>query len=34
VLNHGLDAVSADMQHCTHLEENIIAAAAADRYFS
>ena len=34
VLQHGIDAVNADMQNFKHLEENIIAAATADRYFS
>ena len=34
VLQHGLDVVNADMQNFKHLEENIIAAATADRYFS
>jgi len=34
VLQHGLDVVNADMQNFTHLEENIIAASTADRYFS
>jgi len=34
VLQYGLDVVNADMQNFKHLEENIIAAATADRYFS
>ena len=34
VLQHGMDVVNADMQNFKHLEENIIAAATADRYFS
>ena len=34
VLQHGLDVVNADMQNFKHLEENIIATATADRYFS
>jgi len=34
VLQHGLDVVNADMQNFKHLEENIIAAATVDRYFS
>ena len=34
VLQHGIDVVNADMQNFKHLEENIIAAATADRYFS
>jgi aryl-alcohol dehydrogenase-like predicted oxidoreductase len=34
VLQHGLDVVNADMRNFKHLEENIIAAATSDRYFS
>jgi len=34
VLEHGLDVVNADMQNFTHLEENIIAAATSQKYFS
>jgi hypothetical protein len=34
VLQYGLDVVNADMRNFKHLEENIIAAATADRYFS
>ena len=34
VLQHGIDVVNADMQNFKHLEENIIATATADRYFS
>jgi hypothetical protein len=34
VLAHGLDAVNADMQVFTHLEENVAAAAGADSYFA
>ena len=34
VLQHGIDVVNADMQNFKHLEENIIAAATDDRYFS
>ena len=33
-LQHGLDVVNADMQNFKHLEENIIAAATAHRYFA
>jgi len=33
VLQHGLDVVNADMRNFKHLEENIVAAATADRYF-
>ncbi|CAB1071226.1 hypothetical protein JY97_15345 [Alkalispirochaeta odontotermitis] len=33
VLQHGLDVVNADMQNFKHLEENLVAAATADRYF-
>jgi len=34
VLEHGLDAVNADMQSLTHLEENFVAAATAQEYFA
>lgn len=34
VLAHGLDAVNADMQVWTHLEENVAAAAGVGRGFS
>ena len=34
VLEHGLDAVNADMQSFAHLEENALAAASATRYFA
>ena len=34
VLQHGLEVVNADMQNFKHLEENIIAAAMADRDLS
>jgi aryl-alcohol dehydrogenase-like predicted oxidoreductase len=34
VLQHGIDVVNADMQNFKHLEENIIASATVDRYFS
>jgi aryl-alcohol dehydrogenase-like predicted oxidoreductase len=34
VLEHGLDAVNADMQNFKHLEENIIAAATSQQYFA
>lgn len=33
VLEHGLDAVNADMQTLSHLKENFIAAATSTRYF-
>jgi len=33
VLQHGLDVVNADMRNFKHLEENIVAAATADRFF-
>ncbi len=33
VLEHGLDAVNADMQEYAHLKENFIAAATAHEYF-
>ena len=34
VLGHGLDAVNADMQVFAHLQENVAAAAGADRLFA
>jgi aryl-alcohol dehydrogenase-like predicted oxidoreductase len=34
VLEHGLDAVNADMQNEAHLKENFIAAATSHRYFA
>jgi len=34
VLQHGLDVVNADMHNFQHLDENIVAAAEADRTFS
>ncbi|MDE0884166.1 MAG: aldo/keto reductase [Myxococcota bacterium] len=34
VLEHGLDAVNADMQSLTHLDENFVAAATAQEYFA
>ncbi len=34
VLEHGLDAVNADMQSFGHLEENFVAAATAQEYFA
>jgi len=34
VLEHGLDAVNADMQNEAHLKENFVAAATSDRYFA
>jgi len=34
VLEHGLDAVNADMQSHAHLKENFIAAATSHRYFA
>jgi aryl-alcohol dehydrogenase-like predicted oxidoreductase len=34
VLEHGLDAVNADMQSHPHLRENFIAAATSHRYFA
>jgi hypothetical protein len=33
VLEHGLDAVNADMQALTHLKENFVAAATSAGYF-
>lgn len=33
VLEHGLDAVNADIQALTHLKENFIAAATSSQYF-
>jgi aryl-alcohol dehydrogenase-like predicted oxidoreductase len=33
VLEHGLDAVNADMQTKSHLEENFVAAATSHQYF-
>ena len=33
VLEHGLDAVNADMQSLAHLKENFIAAATSNHYF-
>jgi aryl-alcohol dehydrogenase-like predicted oxidoreductase len=32
VLEHGLDAVNADMQSFAHLQENVVAAATSQRY--
>ena len=34
VLEHGLDAVNADMQSLTHLKENFVAAATSSSYFA
>ena len=34
VLEHGLDAVNADMQSMPHLEQNFVAAATAQQYFA
>ncbi|HEX7038170.1 MAG TPA: aldo/keto reductase [Pseudomonadales bacterium] len=34
VLEHGLDAVNADMQTLTHLKENFVAAATSANYFT
>jgi hypothetical protein len=34
VLEHGLDAVNADMQSLAHLKENFVAAATSSRYFN
>jgi aryl-alcohol dehydrogenase-like predicted oxidoreductase len=34
MLQHGLDVVNADMHNFQHLDENIVAAATADHYFS
>ena len=34
VLEHGLDAVNADMQTLTHLKENFVAAATSGSYFA
>ena len=34
VLEHGLDVVNADMQNLAHLEENIVAAATSNTFFS
>jgi len=33
VLEHGLDAVNADMQTLAHLKENFVAAATSNHYF-
>jgi len=33
VLEHGLDAVNADMQALAHLRENVVAAATSNHYF-
>ena len=33
VLEHGLDAVNADMQSLAHLRENFVAAATSRTYF-
>lgn len=34
VLEHGLDAVNADMQTFNHFEENLLAATTSHRYFA
>jgi aryl-alcohol dehydrogenase-like predicted oxidoreductase len=34
VLEHGLDAVNADMQSESHLKENFVAAATSHQYFA
>jgi hypothetical protein len=34
VLEHGLDAVNADMQNDSHLKENFVAAATSHQYFT
>jgi aryl-alcohol dehydrogenase-like predicted oxidoreductase len=34
VLEHGLDAVNADMQKASHLKENFVAAATSQQYFA
>jgi len=34
VLEHGLDAVNADMQNYSHLHENFVAAATSSQYFT
>jgi aryl-alcohol dehydrogenase-like predicted oxidoreductase len=34
VLEHGLDAVNADMQSYAHLKENFVAAATSHQYFA
>ena len=34
VLEHGLDAVNADMQTLAHLKENFVAAATSSHYFN
>ena len=34
VLEHGLDAVNADMQNLLHLKENFVAAATSNQYFT
>ena len=34
VLEHGLDAVNADMQSQQHLQENFVATATAQEYFA
>jgi hypothetical protein len=33
-LEHGLDAVNADMQNEAHLKENFVAAATSQQYFA
>jgi len=33
VLEHGIDAVNADMQNLAHLKENFVAAATSSHYF-
>jgi hypothetical protein len=33
VLEHGMDAVNADMQNFVHLKENFVAAATSQQYF-
>jgi hypothetical protein len=33
VLEHGIDAVNADMQSLMHLQENFFAAATSAEYF-
>ncbi len=34
VLEHGVDAVNADMQSIAHLKENVVAAATSRQYFA
>ena len=34
VLAHGLDAVNADMQNTEHFQQNVVAAATSDTFFT